>query len=388
MIGGFVGMVLIVIANPILYHYGILHSWARGVGAPSTIQSNVLDFYLSFGLGLTAAIAFIGFSQLGTVLFSKKDPANGIARVDWRQLFSPPPGRGDFSLWIALAVYVLSTIASISTAYFLLTYSHRTDPANSPVTKTLMAVLLFYGFIYTPIISYVSARMEGIIGGGVNLPFIKESTFILSGYKGAAIWFVPFPANNYGSIASYFRQTELTGTKITSMIKAEMFILPLVIVSTLIFSQFIWKIGPVPSSAFLYANKWWEVNAYQQALIMSSTLPGGEHGAFYGSFHWTYLIAGLGIALSLYLLLRYFGLPVLFFYGMLRGLDQNAFAAILPQFVGALFGKYYFEKKFGKKDWPSYRIVFFAGYLCGVGLIMMLSLGLVFMSKSVFQSNF
>ena len=46
------------------------------------------------------------------------------------------------------------------------------------------------------------------------------------------------------------------------------------------------------------------------------------------------------------------------------------------------------EKKFGKKDWPSYRIVFFAGYLCGVGLIMMLSLGLVFMSKSVFQSNF
>ena len=61
---------------------------------------------------------------------------------------------------------------------------------------------------------------------------------------------------------------------------------------------------------------------------------------------------------------------------------------ILPQFIGALFGKYYFEKKFGKKDWPNYRVVFFAGYGCGVGLIMMLSLGLVFMSKSVFQSNF
>jgi len=33
-------------------------------------------------------------------------------------------------------------------------------------------------------------------------------------------------------------------------------------------------------------------------------------------------------------------------------------------------------------------VVFFAGYGCGVGLVMMLALGLVFMSKSVFQATF
>jgi hypothetical protein len=33
-------------------------------------------------------------------------------------------------------------------------------------------------------------------------------------------------------------------------------------------------------------------------------------------------------------------------------------------------------------------VVFFAGYMCGTGLIGMLSLGLVFMSKSVIQSTF
>jgi hypothetical protein len=38
--------------------------------------------------------------------------------------------------------------------------------------------------------------------------------------------------------------------------------------------------------------------------------------------------------------------------------------------------------------WPQYRVVFFAGYGCGVGLVMMFSLGLVFMSKSVFQATF
>jgi hypothetical protein len=385
MIGGFVGMVICFIANPVMHHYGILHTWTPGVGSLSTINSNVLDFYLSFGLGITAAVAVIGFSQVGKALFARGKTGDTASRSRW-QFLVPPQGRGDFSIWIAVGLYVASTVLTIATAYFLLTYSHATNPANSPVTKTLLAVLLFYGFVYTPVISYVSARMEGVIGNGLNIPFLKEATFILSGYKGAAIWFVPFP--NRVSAAGYFRQTELTGTKFTSMIKAELFMLPLIILGTLIFSEFIWRIGPVPSSAFLFANRYWEVNAYQQALVMSSTLPGGEHGAFYGSFHLSYLLIGLGIGIGLYALIRFCGLPILLFYGMLRGFDQSAFYAIVPQFIGALFGRYYFENKFGKREWPNYRIVFFAGDLCGVGLIMMLSLGLVFMSKSVFQSNY
>ena len=113
---------------------------------------------------------------------------------------------------------------------------------------SLLGVLLFYGFVYTPILSYVSARMEGVVGMTVNVPFVREATFILTGYQGAAIWFAPFPAHNYGAQTLYFRQTELTGTKITSMIKAEAFIFPIAAVATIVFSQFIWSIAPVPRS--------------------------------------------------------------------------------------------------------------------------------------------
>ena len=149
----------------------------------------------------------------------------------------------------------------------------------------------------------------------------------------------------------------------------------------------LWRLA-VPSSAFPFANQYWEQIAYRSALFMSSTLPGGEHGPFFEAFHWSYLLIGLGLAMTIYFVLSFFGLPILLVYGIIRGMDQSTPDVILPQFIGALFGKYYFEQKFGKKDWPNYRIVFFAGYGCGVGLIMMLSLGLVFMSKSVFQSNF
>lgn len=391
MVGSFIGLILCMIGNPILYHYGILHSWTKGIGWNLTIQANTLDFYFSFGLGLTAAVAVIGFYQVFSDLRRKKKDLDGTAAVqmNWRELLTPPRGRGDFSIWIGVLIYVFSTTATITTAYLLLRYSHLQSPeTNSAVTRTLMAVLLFYGFVYTPIISYVSARMEGIVGMTVNVPFVREATFILTGYKGAAIWFAPFPAYNYGAQTAYFRTTELTGTKITSMIKAELFILPVVIVSTLVFSQFIWRIAPVPSSAFPYASQVWELNAFRQALIISSTLPGGQHGPFYEAFHASYLLIGLGSALVIYMCLSFFGLSVLLVYGLIRGMDQSNPSVILPQFIGALLGRYYFTKKFGKKDWPQYRVVFFAGYGCGVGLVMMLSLGFVFMSKSVFQANF
>jgi len=143
----------------------------------------------------------------------------------------------------------------------------------------------------------------------------------------------------------------------------------------------------VPSSAFPYADQWWDQLAYRKALIYSSTLPGGENGQFAQAFHPMYLFAGLGIAVVVYAGMAGLGLPILLFYGMIRGLDQSQPYVIVPQFIGALLGRYYFAKKFGDK-WKHYIVVFFAGYSCGVGLIMMLSLGMVFMSKSVFQSQF
>ena len=78
---------------------------------------------------------------------------------------------------------------------------------------------------------------------------------------------------------------------------------------------------------------------------------------------------------------------MLLVYGVIRGLDQSTPMVILPQFLGALLGRHYFEKRFGER-WRQYIVVFFAGYSCGVGLVMMLALGVVFMTKSVFQGQY
>ncbi|HEY0009562.1 MAG TPA: hypothetical protein VGB55_12620 [Tepidisphaeraceae bacterium] len=388
MVGSFIGLLMSLTANPVLYHTGMLSNWSPGMGAIRTINSNTLDFYFSFGLGLTFAIAAIGFYEVFASLRAVKKEGNQSGRADFSALFKPPPGRGDIHLWIAVVIYIVVTLITIATAYFLLKAAHRDNPAGaSDITWVLLAVFVFYGFVYTPIISYVSARMEGIVGNTVNIPFVREATFILTGYQGAAIWFAPFPAHNYGSQTLYFRQTELTGTKIYSMLKAELFILPIAFISTIVFSQFIWNIAPVPSQSFPFTETMWEAHAYRQGIMMTATMPGGETSAFQEAFKWPVLFAGFGIATVLFGALSYLGMPILLVYGLIRGLDQASPHVIIPQFLGAMLGRYYFAKKFGDM-WKQYIIVFFAGYSCGTGLILMLALGLVFISKSVFQSPY
>ena len=389
MVGSFAGLVLGMIGNPILYHAGILRNWSPGSGAIRTINSNTLDFYFSFGLGLTLAIAFIGFFQVFASLAAARRAGNRSGeRESWLTRLKPPPGRGDIRIWAAVLIYVGTMSVTIGTAYLLLRHAHDADPlGTSPITWTLLAVFVFYGFVYTPIISYVSARMEGTIGNAVNVPFVREATFILTGYRGAAIWFAPFPANNYGSATLYFRKTELTGTKISSMLKAELFILPVAFISTVVFSQFIWKIAPVPSQSFPYTETMWEAIAFRSGLMMSATMPGGNYGPFAEAFHWSYLLTGFGIAVGMFGVLRLFGLPILLVYGLIRGLDQAAPHVIIPQFLGGLLGRYYFARRFGEM-WKQYIIVFYAGYAAGTGLVMMLALGVVFVSKSVFQSAY
>jgi hypothetical protein len=95
-IGGLVGIIITFVANPILYKNGILNRWHPGMGTVDTIFANNFDFYMSFSIGLGLAIAFIGVWH---VVRSFKN-SDASKKGSLRDLFRPPPGRGDFYFWI------------------------------------------------------------------------------------------------------------------------------------------------------------------------------------------------------------------------------------------------------------------------------------------------
>ncbi len=366
-IGGLIGLIITIIANPILYHHGILQRWHPGMETVDTIFANNFDFYMSFGIGLGLAIGFIGIWH---VLRSfRKGQTN--SRGSFRDLFHPPAGRGDFNFWIAIGIYVSSTLSYVGLCTWL-------------VPHFPWIFFLGYGFIYTPFISYISARMEGIAGQFVNLPMVREASFIAGakffGYQGIEIWYAPIPIHNYGKATVDFREIELTGTSIRGIIKAELVVFPVVMIASLLFSQFIWQLAPIPSSSYPYALKLWHLQALNTLLMQTSTLEGNS--LFYQALNGTYVLAGLGLGVITYFILSLFGLPTLLVYGIVRGLGQHAPHGMILELIGAFLGRYYFLKRYGKM-WRQYAPVLLAGFSCGMGLTGMFAMGFALILKSL-----
>lgn len=257
--GTFLGVVAHSIANPILYKYGFLEIWQPGMGAIETFFVNSVDFWMSFGIGTTIAVAIIGLYQVVQGL--RRAAETGGREGETRRSWEVPKGRGDFSLWTALGLYALATAGLILIAAMLL-----------PAFKSFVWFFLFFGFVFTPFQSFVNARLYGMVGQSVDIPFVREATIILSGYQGVDIWFIPFPLGNYGNQCQKFREIELTGTSFTSVIKAELFMVPIVLATTFLYSSYVWKLAPIPSASYPYAQVMWRLQALQTCLWFTGTL--------------------------------------------------------------------------------------------------------------------
>jgi hypothetical protein len=366
-IGGLVGILITFVANPILYHHGILTRWHPGMETVDTIFANNFDFYMSFSIGLGLAIAFIGVWHV--VRSFKK--SESVKRGSLRDLFQPPAGRGDFNFWISIGIYTFSTISYVLLCLWLV--------PNFP-----WIFFIGYGFLYTPIVSYITARMEGIAGQFVSLPLVREISFIAGakyfGYHGIEIWYAPIPIHNYGEATVNFRQIELTGTSIRGIIKAEIVVFPIVMTASLLFSQFIWRLAPIPSSAYPYAQQIWHLQALNTLLMQSSTLEGSA--AFYQALNFIYVIAGVGLGVVTYAILTIFGMPIMLVYGMVRGLGQTAPHGHVLEVLGALLGRFFFLKRYGAM-WRQYAPVLLAGFSCGMGLTGMFAMGVTLILKSL-----
>ena len=380
MVGSFIGLVVTVVANPILYHFNILHNWKYGDDTIATLFKNNVDFYFSFQIGIAAAIAIVGIVQVVRSLRRARREAKAAGAT--RRTRSTPKGRGDIPAWLIILCYVLVTSTYIVASMLLLRWHHGQWTSD---IRNVLFVLVFLGFIYTPMISYVTARLEGMVGQVVEVPMIREAAIILSGYRGVACWFLPIPIANYGRMTVFYRQCELTGTKFTSIWKTQLVLYPIILISSIFFMNFIWSLDKIPSNAYPYAQKMWELQAANHCIMYSATL--GEYSMFEEAFNWRYLGLGGGFGVALFAIMSSLGAPIMLVYGVVRGLGQSMPHSIIPQFIGALIGRYYFRKRLGL-TWRQYIPVVAAGFSCGMGLITTVGVGITFLSKSVIKLPF
>jgi len=382
-VGGFIGFLSILTANPILYRQGILRSWKFGDDTIATIFNNNMDFYFSFHIGISIAIAVAGvIAVVGSLRKLRRERGAAPAAAAARAAPAARPDRGDIPSWVVLAVYVFVVVTYIGVSAALLRWHHG---GWTPGIRNLVLILFVLGFAYTPLISYVTARLEGMVGQVVEIPMIREAALILSGYRGVACWFLPTPIANYGAMTVFYRQCELTGTRFTSIWKTKFFLYPIILISSIFFMNFIWGLDKVPSNAYPYAQRIWELHAANQTIMYSATL--GEFSRFEQAFRWLYVAVGAGFGSVLFFGLRWLGAPVMLTYGVVRGLGQNVTHSPIPQLLGALIGRFYFQKRLGLK-WRQYIPVVAAGFACGMGLITTVGVGITFLNKAIIKLPF
>ncbi|NCD31978.1 MAG: peptide transporter [Spartobacteria bacterium] len=370
MVGSFVGLIVTMVLNPTLYHYGILQHWTPGDGTISTLYKNNIDFYFSFQIGIAVAVAVAGFWQVYQS-FRNRDKST---KKRSKNPMDVKKDRGDINTWFVVFVYFLVTITYILVSGWLIDWH-----------KGIMVVLILLGFVYTPILSYVTTRLEGMVGQVVEIPFIREASLILSGYTGVKCWFLPIPMANYGQMVVFYKQCELTGTKFTSIWKTQVVLFPIILIASIFFMNFIWGLNEVPSAVYPFAEQMWKLQAENACIMFTSTM--GEYSIFEEAFNTTYLGIGAVFGIALFGTMSTLGAPIMLTYGVVRGLGQTMPHAVLPQFIGALIGHFYFKRKMGLR-WRQYIPVVSAGFACGMGLITTVGVGITFLSKAAIQLPF
>ncbi len=367
--GSFIGAVLSkVIGNPILYHAGIIKNWQPGMTAiPANVATN-LDFWINITIAGGVVVALLGIGKM-VIAF-----CNARKNKVKSEIESVPEGRGDYPVPLALGIWALSTLVYIIICHILV-----------PNFSVIFFVL--FGFVLTPLLSYTSARMFGITGvaGGISFPYLREGTFILSGYRGVDIWFAPVPYFNHGVAVQEFKQLELTRTKFTSWYKAEFTSLVIMLFCSFLFWSIIWRMSPIPSSTYPYVQKMWPMSAMFQSLWVTSTLEGGQNWMI-EAIKFKYVFNASVIGFVFYFALLLFKVPVALFYGIIGGIPMLPHMA-LPMFIGALLGRFYFARKVGP-NWKRYTPIILAGYSCGMGLVGMVSIAVALIAKTIFQIIF
>ena len=279
-IGSVSGTFIHYIISPFLYYEGYFPRWQLGNDAIQTGIVTGIDFWQPFSIGITLAVTFISIYMLW-VTGSKNRIELRERLKGAKQVYDPvcqhhdcnKPSevrgyclkhlaRGDFNLWGCVALFCVTAIYPIILAKTLF---------PTIVGTGLIVTFFLIAFVYAPLISFVSARLDGLIGRNFTLPYINEAIIYLTGFRGVEIWFVPFPTRNYGGHAEGFRVVELTGMKFTSLLKAEVFMLPIIFGVSLMYWSFLWKLAPIPSDSYPYAQLMWPRQAFYQAMGYSAT---------------------------------------------------------------------------------------------------------------------
>ena len=152
--------------NPILYHCRLFPHYISGSPAIQTKVSIDFDFWMSFGIGTQLAIAVIGLVP------SSAHWCGGAARSSRRGAAVLRRCRRGAATSRGRPRWAPGCLRPSATSSSTTTWCRRSPSGSSSFTR----------LFWTPLNSYVSARMIALTGNGVSFPFLNQAVVLSSHY--------------------------------------------------------------------------------------------------------------------------------------------------------------------------------------------------------------
>ncbi|MHC4712441.1 MAG: OPT/YSL family transporter [Planctomycetota bacterium] len=160
------------------------------------------------------------------------------------------------------------------------------------VATTLFKILIpdFPWYVIAPmaliwsfVFSLIDARAVGLTGYRVEPPYVREGLLFAFG-SGASIWFAPWPVPVGASgWVQNFKVAELTRCRPWSLIKAALIAMPVGVLANFLYISIFWRIAPIPSATYPYAQAILPVWAFNMSFWMSTTVEAGGAAASFAA---------------------------------------------------------------------------------------------------------
>jgi hypothetical protein len=363
---------------PFLYRFGIHNQWEPGFSALDTQIANGLDLWMSVGLGGAVSVAITGIWMAIRATRSAGQGQKGV-RYNWKALRHPPEGRGDYPTWLAVALFVTSAIGYVILVHGIVNLGWMGGFAKPRSEWFPLWILAAFAFLWTPVNSYIHARLAGIAGQAVSIPFVREGSFFLSGYRHPDVWVAPIPLHDLGGVSMLFKQLELTRVKFTSLAKVEVLSLFVLSLAGFLYWSYLWGLGPVPSDNYPYAQEMWPYFAKNMALWASAL--GEGNNEIISAIKPEVIAGSAALFTGMFALFSWSGIPLAYYFGAVGGVGQFPYIAV-TMLIG-LGVRVLVARKLGTENLKRQAPVMMAGFSAGFGISGMLIVAVVLIRSAV-----
>lgn len=270
------------------------------------------------------------------------------------------------TFWKIIVIYLIGSIGSVILFSLLV-----------PEFPLLLA--FFASTVLSLLNAMITTRSIGETGYSISIPYEWNTIVYLSGYKGVRAWiFSPviggLPSLEGGSPYWVYmiKVGYLTNTRPSDVLKALIYSIILYNIFSFVWTEFFWRLAPIPSNAYPYA-----LAAWPAALVGGAVwITGGisvKPWLFYYSF-----TGMLGILLAGEFLAKSFHIPFSSM-GIVTG-SMTIPPYTIPIFTGSCLSNFVLRKFI--RDWDRRKSIIVAGVSTGQGVILGIGVAMMLISKA------